>query len=119
LKVESSFGPSRPSSGGRVWPLLLRIRPEPGWHVYAPGSSPESGVGQGKPTIISLPESETVRATRLTTLQATVSTAGELAASGGVDGPVAVIRLRLPKVDTTSKFADNENIKSIPDQRWL
>ena len=97
LKVESSFGPSRPSSGGRVWPLLLRIRPEPGWHVYAPGSSPESGVGQGKPTIISLPESETVRATRLTTLQATASTAGELAASGGVDGPVAVEVLLEPR----------------------
>jgi len=102
LKIEASFGPSRPSSAGRVWPLLLRIRPEPDWHVYAPGSTPESGVGQGKPTIVSLPESDTVRATRLTTLEATASTTGELAASAAVDGPVAVEVLLEPRAEESA-----------------
>jgi len=90
-RVEAAFGPSRPGTGdNRVWPLLIRIVPEPEWHLYAPASADASAVGQGKPTIISLPESDGLSVIKVTALGVTPAMAPALVAAGAVDGPVAI-----------------------------
>jgi thiol:disulfide interchange protein len=88
-------------NGRRVWPLLLRLVPEDHYHLYAPASKDDSAVGQGKPTIVSLATSDTVRAARLTTLEAATSADKELAALKAVDGAVAIEMLLEPVGDAT------------------
>ena len=90
-RVEAAFSPSRPGPGEpRLWPLVIRIVPEPDWHLYAPASNDTSAVGQGKPTIVSLPASEGVKVARITPLGVTPATEPALVAAGAVDGPVAL-----------------------------
>ena len=97
-KLEASFGPSRPSGGGkRLWPLSVRLVPEADWHLYAPASSDDSAVGQGKPTIVSVAAGDTVRAVKLMALEAVDSADSELAALKAVDGPVAIEILLEPQ----------------------
>ncbi|MFN9271548.1 MAG: protein-disulfide reductase DsbD family protein [Planctomycetia bacterium] len=103
VKVEASFGPSRPGMNGRrVWPLIVRLVPEEHYHLYAPTSKHDSAVGQGKPTIVSVAASETVRAVRLTTLEAIPSADKALAAVAAVDGAVAIEVLLEPVGDAAA-----------------
>jgi len=90
-RLEAAFAPSRPGPGGkRLWPLVVRLIPEPEWHVYAPASTEASGVGQGKPTIVSLPPTAGLRVAKVAALLADRAAAPELAAANAVDGPVAL-----------------------------
>lgn len=90
-RIEAAFGPSRPGTdGNRRWPLLIRIVPEPEWHVYAPASTDASAVGQGKPTILALSSGEGVGATKVTALVAQTAMTPALAAAGAIEGPVAI-----------------------------
>jgi hypothetical protein len=97
-KLEASFGPSRPGGGEkRLWPLIVRLVPGADWHLYAPASSDDSAVGQGKPTIVSVAAGDTVRAVKLMALEAVDSADSELAALKAVDGPVAIEILLEPQ----------------------
>ena len=87
--VEAAFGAARrgPDGAGAeatVWPLIVRLAPDAGYHLYAPAASADSDVGQGKPTVVSVAE----RAATVVVLAATASHVAELAAANGVDGPV-------------------------------
>jgi len=102
--IEAAFGPSRPGMDGkRLWPLVVRLVPEPDWHLYAPASKDASEVGVGKPTIVSLPLSAAARVTKLTTLTAAVAADKKLAAVNAVDGPVAIEVLLEPGTDGAAK----------------
>jgi thiol:disulfide interchange protein len=96
LRLEASFRqPVCRAGGGLAWPLLVRLVPEAEWHLYKPASSDASGVGQGKPTIVSLPAAEPgsergVRATRLIATEAEPARDAELSAAGAVEGPVTL-----------------------------
>ncbi len=90
-RIEAAFGPSRPGPGGnRRWPLVIRITPDPEWHLYAPASSDTSAVGQGKPTILALSPGDGVAAAKVTALGGPAATAPAMAAVGAVEGPVAI-----------------------------
>lgn len=96
-RIEASIGPSRPGPGvARTWPLVIRIVPEAGWHLYAPSSTAESAVGQGKPTIVSLPPADSARATKVAALMASPAAEPALAAAGATDGTVAIEILLRP-----------------------
>jgi thiol:disulfide interchange protein len=94
MRIEAAFQPPlcRPA-GPRTWPLVVRLIPDPDWHLYNAGSTAASRVGQGKPTIIALPsgssgDERTVRATAVVLKEATASTAPELLEAGAVEGPI-------------------------------
>jgi len=95
VRLEASFKPPVcRAGGGLAWPLVIRLVPDDHWHLYKPSSTSASDVGQGKPTIVSLPDGESgngriVRATRLSATEAQAAASAELAAAGAVDGPVA------------------------------
>ena len=74
--------------------VTIRIVPDAGWHVYAPASSGTSGVGQGKPTIVSLGAATTARIAAIEAHDFERAAAGELAAAGAVEGPLT-LALRL------------------------
>jgi len=108
LTIEARFGPSRPSAGGvRAWPLTVRLKPQASWHLYAPASTDSSGIGQGKPTIVSLTTSPTVRAVKLTSLEAAIALDPGLAAARAVDGPLTIQMVLEPQAapETTGKGA--------------
>jgi thiol:disulfide interchange protein len=95
-------------NGRRVWPLLVRLVPEDHYHLYAPASKDASAVGQGKPTIVSLAASDTVRAARLATLEAALSADKQLAALETVDGDVAIEVLLEPIGDAAAPAAQRQ-----------
>lgn len=87
--VEAAFGAARPGTNSEgqqatVWPLVIRLSPDAGYHLYAPAGSADSDVGQGKPTVVSVAD----RGATVVVLSATPSHSPELAAANGVDGPV-------------------------------
>jgi thiol:disulfide interchange protein len=87
--VEAAFGAARSGVDGAGttstwWPLIVRLSPDAGYHLYAPAGSADSDVGQGKPTVVSVAD----RAASVVVLGATPSHSPELAAANGVDGPV-------------------------------
>lgn len=84
VRVRAAIGPA--TAGGRRT-LVIELVPDDGWHLYAPGSSAESKVGQGKPTIVAAPAGgvEEVLVTAVTP-----SVHEELSAAGAVDGTVAL-----------------------------
>ncbi len=94
VRLEASFRPPVcRAGGGLAWPLVIRLLPDDHWHLYKPASTAASDVGQGKPTIVSLPDatagdSRIVRATRLSATEVKAATSIELAAAGAVEGPV-------------------------------
>lgn len=99
-RIETAFGPSRPGAGGkRLWPLVIRVIPEPEWHLYAPASTDASGVGQGKPTILALPPADGVSATKVTAIGVHPATEPAMAAVGAVEGPVAIEVVLEPRGD--------------------
>jgi thiol:disulfide interchange protein len=96
VRLEASFKPPIcRAGGGLAWPLHVRLIPEPDWHLYKPASTAASGVGQGKPTIVSLSTAEVgsergVRVTRLVATEAAPARDAELLAAGAVEGPVTL-----------------------------
>ena len=97
--VEAAFGAARGAVNGAGatstwWPLIVRLSPDAGYHLYAPAGSADSDVGQGKPTVVSVAEREAA----VVVLAATPSQAVELAAANGVDGPVT-FEVLLPGVE--------------------
>lgn len=87
--VEAAFGAARSGVDGTGttstwWPLIVRLSPDAGYHLYAPAGSADSDVGQGKPTVVSVAD----RAASVVVLGATPSHSAEIAAANGVDGPV-------------------------------
>jgi suppressor for copper-sensitivity B len=70
--------------------VTIRLVPDEGWHVYAPSSSGSSGVGQGKPTIVSLGAATTVRIAAIEAHDVERAAAAELAAAGAVEGPITL-----------------------------
>ena len=87
VRLEAAFGPARDEAGRKVWPLVVRLVPEAGWHLYRPAATAETEIGQGKPTIVAVETSkDRVVAVRATEAEAAV--AEELAAAGAVEGPV-------------------------------
>ncbi|MEI6238926.1 MAG: thioredoxin family protein [Planctomycetia bacterium] len=97
-RIEAAFGPSRPGPAGtRLWPLVIRLLPEPEWHLYAPASTAASAVGTGKPTIVSLPPGGGVGVAKVTALVAQPATESALAAAGAIDGPVTIEAVLEPR----------------------
>jgi suppressor for copper-sensitivity B len=102
MRVEAAFQPPVcRSGGGLAWPVVVRLIPDPEWHLYAPASSDASRVGQGKPTIVSLPggtagDARAVRATRLTAKEAAAATEPELRKAGAVEGTITLELLLEP-----------------------
>lgn len=87
--VEAAFGAARRGVDGAEatstwWPLIVRLSPDAGYHLYAPAGSADSDVGQGKPTVVSVAD----RAATVVVIGATPSHSPELATANGVDGPV-------------------------------
>lgn len=93
MRLEAAFQPPicRPA-GGLAWPLVVTLIPDPDWHLYAPASSDKSQVGQGKPTLVSLPrgadDGRAVQATRLVAKESQSAHTPDLAAANAVEGPV-------------------------------
>ncbi len=86
----ASFGPRREGPDGMAWPLLLMIEPEAEWHAYAPAAAASSAVGQGRPTVVSVVAGDPSGVRSVTALRAVTSVDEEVAAAGGVDGPVVL-----------------------------
>ena len=87
--VEAAFGAARSGVDGEGtpstwWPLIVRLSPDAGYHLYAPAGTADSDVGQGKPTVVSVAD----RAASVIVLSATPSQTPEIAAAKGVDGAV-------------------------------
>lgn len=92
-KVTALVRDARDDAGGRVLPLIIGIEPEEGWHAYAPSSRATSGVGEGRPTVVAVAAAADTAAPRVRSvvaMRAETSVAPELAAAGGVDGPVVL-----------------------------
>ena len=90
--------PAGAAVGNRV--LVVTLVPETGWHLYAPSSSADSGVGQGKPTIVAVAAAASGISVAAT--DSTPAVAAELAAAGAVEGPVT-LHITLP---STAAAAD-------------
>ena len=92
--VEAAFAAARPAADGtpeKVWPLVVRLSPDEGFHLYGPAATADSEVGQGKPTVVAVPGREAA----VTVLRAVPSHSAEIAAAKGVDGPVT-LEIALP-----------------------
>jgi hypothetical protein len=87
VRLEASFGPAREEAGRKVWPLVVRLVPEAGWHLYRPAATAETEIGQGKPTIVAI-DAPKDRVVALRATEAAAAHAEELAAAGAVEGPV-------------------------------
>lgn len=71
--------------------VRIEVMPEAGWHVYRPAGSADSGLGQGKPTIVALAgDAPDEGMPAVTVSGARLAADAELAAQGAVDGPVAL-----------------------------
>lgn len=112
LRIEAAFGPPRGKAGEYRWPLTVKLRPQEGWHLYAPQSSDSSTVGQGKPTIVSLSKSESVHANSLRVTTTKTALTPELANAGAVDGPI-VFEMVLELIQPSSSGFEPEVPHSI------
>jgi suppressor for copper-sensitivity B len=89
VKLEAAFGPARVQNGTSVLPLLIRMVPEEGWHLYRPASNAETEIGQGKPTIVAI-EGRAADVLGVKATEVVPATAPELAEAGAVEGPVTL-----------------------------
>ena len=69
---------------------MVRLLPTAGWHLYRPASTAETEIGQGKPTIVSVAEADRQRVLGVGATAAGAAAAAELAATGAVEGPIAL-----------------------------
>jgi len=88
--VSAVLGPRQGAAGAQAWPLTITIDPEAGWHVYKPGSSATSEIGQGKPTIVAAGSDMAARIAAATSGTLELPTSAELLAAGAVEGPVTL-----------------------------
>ena len=86
--ITAGFGPRQGRPGKPVWPLRLSIEPESGWHAYAPAASAVSEIGQGKPTIVALAETQAAALVSASAGRTQAPHSAELQAAGAVEGPV-------------------------------
>lgn len=90
-RVEAAVVAGRSSLVAPGRSVLITLVPEAGWHLYAPSSSAESRVGQGKPTIVATAASGVMAAA----MPSEPAVGAEMAAAGAVEGPVT-LELGLP-----------------------
>ncbi len=88
VTLEAEFGKATDVGGAAAVPVTLRLLPAVGWHLYQPATSAKTEVGQGKPTLVSMPGGAD-RLLGLTATEAVLAAAPELAAAGAVEGPIA------------------------------
>jgi len=91
VEIEAAMKPRvRQADGTFLWPVVVRLVPEEGWHLYRPSSSALSEVGQGKPTICAFPSTDAdgIRVVRIVANQPRSSASESLSSSGAVDGPI-------------------------------
>ena len=88
-QITAGFGARQGTDEKPVWPLRLTIEPESGWHAYAPASSAVSQVGQGKPTIVALAETQAATLVSAAAGKTQPPHSEELKAAGAVEGPVS------------------------------
>ena len=89
-RITAGFGAKQGTDEKPVWPLRLTVDPESGWHAYAPSSSAVSEVGQGKPTIVSLVETQAAILVSAVAGKTQPPHSAELLAAGAVEGPVTL-----------------------------
>jgi thiol:disulfide interchange protein len=65
---------------GRGREIVVRLSPESEWHLYPVAAADKGGVGQGKPTLVSIARSEGLKV---------VAIRGRASAANGGDGPAA------------------------------
>lgn len=65
---------------GRGREIVVRLSPEPEWHLYPVAAADKGGVGQGKPTLVSIARAEGLKV---------VSIRGRAVSADGGDGPAA------------------------------
>jgi thiol:disulfide interchange protein len=87
--IEAEFGEPKQVQGVTAVPLVVRLVPAEGWHLYKPSDSSETEIGQGKPTIASV-AGDGGRLLSLSAAKATLAEDPELAAAGAVEGPVVL-----------------------------
>ncbi len=85
--LEAEFGPAKQVEGASGIPVLVRLVPAEGWHLYQPSGSAKTEIGQGKPTLASV-VSDTDRLLGFTAAEVLLSEEPELAEAGAVDGPI-------------------------------
>ncbi|MEO1991939.1 MAG: thioredoxin family protein [Pirellulales bacterium] len=110
VAIDAALMPEvRQADGSVCWPVVVRLVPEAGWHLYSPSSTASSDVGQGKPTICSLPavDNAAVRVVRLTANQTQAAISESLSSSGAVDGPI-VLSFLIGLVDGAVRGADRD-----------
>ena len=91
VDIQAEFAPQRPGVGGKLMrPLVVRLLPDEGWHLYAPASTGTSAVGQGRPTIVSFVSAEGIPAATLGVVESRPAADATLAAANAVDGPVTL-----------------------------
>ncbi len=88
--VAAVLGPRQGAADAPVWPLAITIEPEAGWHVYKPGSSAASEIGQGKPTIVAARPDMAGRIVAAAAGKTESPASAELLAAGAVEGPVTL-----------------------------
>lgn len=89
VALEARLGEPLQVAGKEAWPLLIRLVPDAGWHLYRPAASEKTEIGQGKPTIVAV-EGNTDAVLSVRATEATAATEPELAAAGAVEGPVTL-----------------------------
>jgi suppressor for copper-sensitivity B len=88
--ITAGFGPRQGTPDKPVWPLRLSVEPEPDWHAYAPAASAVSEIGQGKPTIAALAETQAATLVSASAGKTQAPHSAELQAAGAVEGPVTL-----------------------------
>ncbi|MFM8951610.1 MAG: protein-disulfide reductase DsbD domain-containing protein, partial [Planctomycetaceae bacterium] len=97
--IRAGFGPRQGPPEKPVWPLRLSVEPESGWHAYAAAASAASEIGQGKPTIVSLADTQVATLVSAVAGPTQVPHSPELQAAGAVDGPVTLDLTLAPAAD--------------------
>ncbi len=89
VRLEASFSPPRQENDRMLWPLMIRLVPEAGWHLYRPAATADTEIGQGKPTILAI-QGDAARVVAVLATEAQAADAPELAEAGAVEGPVVL-----------------------------
>jgi thiol:disulfide interchange protein len=97
VTLEAEFGPAKQIDGASGIPVLVKLVPAEGWHLYQPSGNAKTEVGQGKPTIVAA-AGDDGRLLAVSAAQATAAEDPNLAETGAVEGPV-VLELVLSEGD--------------------
>jgi suppressor for copper-sensitivity B len=97
--IRAGFGPRQGPPEKPVWPLRLSVEPESGWHAYAAAATAASEIGQGKPTIVALADTQAATLVSAVAGSTQVPHSPELQAAGAVEGPVTLDLTLSPAAD--------------------